>query len=512
MIDPQQNAEPSDNAESTNTSPRSTSVQNQEKVDSLTFVAQSTATAEQIPDKSIVTVADVHIPAVVEVETALKTAETIVTEIKSSPPSPRPAEDRQQSNETTTNIIDESKQEVESGKQTVEHVLTETGGQSIATIATVESSSAIESNENKDNTQMDSEKGESVEPSKEENAINATQTDNKMGDERNDEKVTEQSQANDNKANESKENENEKSESKETEEIASKSFQVLPNDDKMKSSAEPIDKTNQAINENQENKEENKESNEGGLQPPSEPVEQVRKTSFTVLKSDESLEDILAVAGIDQNENQSQTKRASLPRPKSFKVLNATDAHGEDILLQPSSDQEKSDDDDDISFRKGNRSGKYSDSELIKADGSFNGRRKKYKKRAKSSMRRLTVGNASISNPNILKQQSRDQDSGIEPSPRVMRPKQTVKGIYTAPLPERPRVGDVIDSRACSSRFEHRKPGDKHAVNMSTVSQSIQRNIRRFVFNSCLFVCLFFLVLPDSVPYYALLYRAAKEK
>lgn len=253
---------------------------------------------------------------------------------------------------------------------------------------------------------------------------------------------------------------------------ASKSFQVLPSGGDTKAN-----ETNQG----------NDEAG-GGLAPSKAVDPTVRKTSFTVLKSDESMENILGVVEDDNQAAPVKSVKMTLPRPKSFRVLNEMDASGADILLQQSSDQEKSGNEDDDDYLNGNalanqRSGKYSDSELIKFDGNANGRRKKYKKRAKSSVRQLSIANDATgggSNQSLNKQQSRDQDSGFEPSPRAMRTiKTTTKSIYTAPLPERPRVGDVIDSRSCSSRFEQRKPGDKNAVNMSTVSQTLQRNIRR---------------------------------
>lgn len=71
--------------------------------------------------------------------------------------------------------------------------------------------------------------------------------------------------------------------------------------------------------------------------------------------------------------------------------------------------------------------------------------------------------------------ESKDQDSGIEPSPRAHRSK--------IPAPrssvQAGRSFVVTDERPQSSRAEGRKPGDKNAVNMTTVTQSIQRNMRR---------------------------------
>lgn len=237
---------------------------------------------------------------------------------------------------------------------------------------------------------------------------------------------------------------------------ASDSLQVLPK------ANQPSDNLNQ------------EKDDTGNLGPPNPPTETIRKTSFTVLKSDESIDDLLA--GMDEN-NEMNADDKPLSHVKSFKVLKAHAASGEDILLQPSSDQETGGNDnyeDYLTRNLAQYSGKYSDSELISAQ--LNGRRKKYKKRAKS-VKQLT----------IMDGPSKDQDSGFEPSPRTIRSSKasTTRAIYTANLPERPRVGDIIDCRSASSRFEPpRKLGDKNAVNMTTVSQTLQRNIRRFASNN----------------------------
>ncbi|XP_055542552.1 ankyrin repeat domain-containing protein 12 isoform X2 [Wyeomyia smithii] len=78
-------------------------------------------------------------------------------------------------------------------------------------------------------------------------------------------------------------------------------------------------------------------------------------------------------------------------------------------------------------------------------------------------------------------QSSKDQDSGFEPSPQSIRSKPTVfeRPTSTAALPRR-QAFTMIEERAVSSRPDARKPGDKNAVNMTTVQQSIQRNIRRY--------------------------------
>ncbi|XP_052889495.1 ankyrin repeat domain-containing protein 12 [Anopheles moucheti] len=78
-------------------------------------------------------------------------------------------------------------------------------------------------------------------------------------------------------------------------------------------------------------------------------------------------------------------------------------------------------------------------------------------------------------------QSSKDQDSGFEPSPQAVRSKPTIfeRPTHTATLPRRSAF-TMVEERAVSSRPEGRKPGDKNAVNMTTVQQSIHRNIRRY--------------------------------
>nr|NP_001247333.1 uncharacterized protein Dmel_CG42534, isoform D [Drosophila melanogaster]AFH06650.1 uncharacterized protein Dmel_CG42534, isoform D [Drosophila melanogaster] len=75
---------------------------------------------------------------------------------------------------------------------------------------------------------------------------------------------------------------------------------------------------------------------------------------------------------------------------------------------------------------------------------------------------------------------TKDQDSGFEPSPRAERSKiPTLRSAHTAHMPRRP-IYATLDGRSCSSRMENRKPGDKGACDMGAVTRSIQRNIRRY--------------------------------
>lgn len=77
--------------------------------------------------------------------------------------------------------------------------------------------------------------------------------------------------------------------------------------------------------------------------------------------------------------------------------------------------------------------------------------------------------------------QFKDQDSGFEPSPRSMRSKIPAPRGQVDPdagTPHRSLPG--YESRPKSTRAEGRKPGDQNAVNMTTVSNSIQKNIKRY--------------------------------
>lgn len=451
------------------------------KRDPIEKMAAGVEATEAPPnDKTIVTVADVHTPTTVELDAALECAEKIVADVElvastlvvESAATEKPDE-KESAPTVTVSVPDEG------SKQTPVAQSGENAAQQ----------EAIDVNDEAPPSQTEqNEKVESAEATKEPTVTFDEKSIEKSVDAGDDGAV--QLQPMDEKPKtadlnaetdptSSKPESGNAEPAKETNasntDDASKTSQVLPSGGDASASA---DNTNQGT-----------EDAGGGLMPPKPATEPIRKTSFTVLKSDESMDDILGVVEDSNQNGPVKSVKVKLPRPKSFKVLSEMDASGADILLQQSSDQEKSGNEDDDDYLNGNaladqRSGKYSDSELIKFDGNANGRRKKYKKRAKSSVRQLSIANASTgggSNQSLNKQQSRDQDSGFEPSPRAMRAtmKPSTKSIYTAPLPERPRVGDVIDSRSCSSRFEQRKPGDKNAVNMSTVSQTLQRNIRR---------------------------------
>lgn len=204
------------------------------------------------------------------------------------------------------------------------------------------------------------------------------------------------------------------------------------------------------------------------LQLPTVPnEEQPRKSSFTVLASDESVD------LIDDFEAESAS---IIERRKSFKVLSSVEKEAN----EDEDEESYTTDDGDIDELNENDRQVARSASATASDRS--NRRKRLKKRAKPNIKQYSVD---VSNDMLSKtthqQQSKDHDSGFEPSPRAMRTKiPSPRTVYTAVMPRKSTSG-VVDGRSCSSRLEGRKPGDKNSVNMTTVTQSIQRNIKRYV-------------------------------
>ncbi|GAB0094139.1 Ankyrin repeat [Sergentomyia squamirostris] len=147
--------------------------------------------------------------------------------------------------------------------------------------------------------------------------------------------------------------------------------------------------------------------------------------------------------------------KSDLIRPSSFKVLDESK-----LQMGYTSDEEQTE-------RKG---GMMRDDSLLKLD---NGRRKKLKKRLKNS-KDSTVEKSD----DEVQKQPKDQDSGFEPSPRVTRTKiPTPRGTSSV---RKETAFTTLDGPSTKCRPEGRKLGDQNAVNMTTVTASIQKNIRRY--------------------------------
>ncbi|XP_017009616.2 uncharacterized protein [Drosophila takahashii] len=245
-----------------------------------------------------------------------------------------------------------------------------------------------------------------------------------------------------------------------------------------------------------------------------EPTANERKSSFQVLKSDDSLDE--------------KTKRPGPPRKVEYETSNqvfqvVSEGGGSGVQLPSAAELEKMeyeyeeyddeyDDDErdgldpehDSALRRflssGNRHGVGSSGAVGlggggAAGGSIaddtsegmggNGRKRRLKKRVRSGNKtRSNWKNSQDSRDGshmvALATTSKDQDSGFEPSPRAERSKiPTLRSAHTAHMPRKP-IYATLDGRSCSSRMENRKPGDKGACDMGAVTRSIQRNIRRY--------------------------------
>ncbi|XP_002013059.2 uncharacterized protein LOC6587487 [Drosophila persimilis] len=248
---------------------------------------------------------------------------------------------------------------------------------------------------------------------------------------------------------------------------------------------------------------------EGAVNASDEPLATERKSSFHVLKSDESVGDLERAArpgrSVDYSGNNNQVFQVVADGSSATKLPSASELEKMDYDYEEY-DEEEYDDDDidgidpehDSALRRfltsGNRhgvggaagDGATATSDATGATGVYdamaNGRKRRLKKRVRSGAKtrsnwknaqetRDGGGNAVLT--------SKDQDSGFEPSPRAERSKiPTLRSAHTA-MPRRP-IYATLDGRSCSSRLENRKPGDKGACDMAAVTRSIQRNIRRY--------------------------------
>ncbi|KAH8417879.1 hypothetical protein KR222_007557 [Zaprionus bogoriensis] len=228
-----------------------------------------------------------------------------------------------------------------------------------------------------------------------------------------------------------------------------------------------------------------------------EPVE--RKSSFQVLKSDESMGE-----SMDDSPRQPAVFQVM---PESGQLPSATELEKTDYDYEEYDDGDDYEDaEDDIDpehdsalrrfLSSGTRHGVDVDDAVpaaalsdattamagVYGDGLPNGRKRRLKKRVRSGAKTRSNwkhAQESRDSQTALATTSKDQDSGFEPSPRAERTKiPTPRAAHTA-MPRRP-IYATLDGRSCSSRLENRKPGDKGACDMGAVTRSIQRNIRRY--------------------------------
>ncbi|XP_034488531.1 ankycorbin [Drosophila innubila] len=230
-----------------------------------------------------------------------------------------------------------------------------------------------------------------------------------------------------------------------------------------------------------------------------------RKSSFTVLKSDESmgeLEELPRPKDIDFSSN-SQVFQVVHDGNVSSKLPSASELDKADYDYEEYDDGDDYEDENGIDpehdsalrrfLSSGHRQGVAGEaaevgvtSDVTAAagvyDGLANGRKRRLKKRVRSGAKSRSnwkLAQETRDSNVALATTSKDQDSGFEPSPRAERTKiPTPRSSHTA-MPRRP-IYATLDGRSCSSRLENRKPGDKGACDMGAVTRSIQRNIRRY--------------------------------
>ncbi|XP_061397838.1 inversin-B [Musca vetustissima] len=200
-----------------------------------------------------------------------------------------------------------------------------------------------------------------------------------------------------------------------------------------------------------------------------------RKSSFQVLKSDDSV--------IEVDDSNSAREEVEMSDSTVFKVLTSPQTQMFDVDSNRSEEvtiQDDEDENEDATQQQQQRF-RSQDEPISPYDYAATGRKRRLKKRVKSGAKtrsnwqRTDAAEAA----EIQQQNARDQDSGFEPSPRTLKTKiPTPRNIYTAHIPRRP-VYTTLDGRSCSSRLENRKAGDKGACDMTAVTRSIQRNIRR---------------------------------
>lgn len=183
-------------------------------------------------------------------------------------------------------------------------------------------------------------------------------------------------------------------------------------------------------------------------------------------------------------ESQVSSRKNSIYETESYKVLSDI-ASAPDVttgILKKTS--VKLDELEDGEVFEGDRLSKdgylgrvpsVSDNELY-SHSEINGRRKRFRKKGRSKSR-ITIRSKS-ENSERGYESSGLMDSGFEPSPRAIQ-RRIVSPRLAAYYQQRNASGRY--SGKSDSRIPVRKPGDKNAVDMKSVTQRIQTNMRRYV-------------------------------
>ncbi|XP_013192052.2 protein phosphatase 1 regulatory subunit 12A [Amyelois transitella] len=169
------------------------------------------------------------------------------------------------------------------------------------------------------------------------------------------------------------------------------------------------------------------------------------------------------------------SRKSSIYETESYKVLSDV-ASAPDTVVTTIGILKKTLDNDD----KGTKDSTYgrvpsvSDNEIY-SHSEANGRRKRFRKKGRTKSR--TTIRSKSENSERGYESSGMMDSGFEPSPRALQRRITS-----------PRLAAYYQTRNASGRYSGksdsripvRKPGDKYAVDMKSVTQRIQTNMRRY--------------------------------
>ncbi|KAJ0173730.1 hypothetical protein K1T71_010879 [Dendrolimus kikuchii] len=183
-------------------------------------------------------------------------------------------------------------------------------------------------------------------------------------------------------------------------------------------------------------------------------------------------------------DSQASSRKSSIYETESYKVLSdvGTEEIATGILKKSvkvddgSVDDDKEMVDEDLANKESLMFGRIpsiSDNEIY-SHTEVNGRRKRFRKKGRAKSRTIR---SKSENSERGYESSGLIDSGFEPSPRALQRRITS-----------PRLAEYYRQRNASGRFSGksdsripvRKPGDKYAVDMKSVTQRIQTNMRRY--------------------------------
>ncbi|KAI8425215.1 hypothetical protein MSG28_007029 [Choristoneura fumiferana] len=182
-------------------------------------------------------------------------------------------------------------------------------------------------------------------------------------------------------------------------------------------------------------------------------------------------------------DSQGSSRKSSIYETESYKVLSdiasVTDV-STGILKKTSKTDEGSLEDDKEDYNEGKavkdsygRVPSISDNEIY-SFSEVNGRRKRFRKKGRTKSR-MNIRSKS-ENSERGYESSGLMDSGFEPSPRAVQ-RRIMSPRLAAYYKQRNASGRY--SGKSDSRIPVRKPGDKYAVDMKSVTQRIQTNMRR---------------------------------